>query len=179
MKTYCVSTNNSKLGHHSSIMLSWIPFHLECSLQNVQKEFIFFCISKFSLKDVYNCMTVSIRDAILGPHSSSWPFTDPPQVYWLPRLLSGKITWQCRKHGFDPWVRKIPRRKTWQLSLVFLPGESYGQRSLVGYSPWRCKEWDTTNATEHTSPWTPTHPGLSRFQITSLSSGGLQLIDIV
>ena len=32
---------------------------------------------------------------------------------------------------------------------VFLPGESYGQRSLVGYSPWGCKESDTTEMTEH------------------------------
>ena len=32
------------------------------------------------------------------------------------------------------WVRKIPWRRTWQCTLVFLPAESYGQRSLVGYS---------------------------------------------
>ena len=31
----------------------------------------------------------------------------------------------------------------------FLPGESHGQRSLVDYSPWGCKESDTTEATEH------------------------------
>ena len=33
---------------------------------------------------------------------------------------------------------KIPWRK-WQLTLVFLPGKSHGQRSLAGYSPWGCK----------------------------------------
>ena len=37
--------------------------------------------------------------------------------------------------GFDPWVRKIPWRRKWQPTPVFLPGESHGQRSLVGYSP--------------------------------------------
>ena len=37
--------------------------------------------------------------------------------------------------GFDPWARKIPWRRARQPSLVFLPGESHGQRSLVGYSP--------------------------------------------
>ena len=36
----------------------------------------------------------------------------------------------------DPWVRKIPWRKAWQLTPVFLPGESHGWRSLAGYSPW-------------------------------------------
>ena len=44
----------------------------------------------------------------------------------------------------DPWVRKIPWRRKWQPSLVFLPGESHGQRSLAGYSPWGCEESDTT-----------------------------------
>ena len=43
-----------------------------------------------------------------------------------------------------PWVRKIPERRKWQPTSVFLPGESYGQRSLVSYSPWSCKELDTT-----------------------------------
>ena len=47
-------------------------------------------------------------------------------------------------HGFNLWVRKIPWRRAWQPTLVFLPGESHGQRSLVGYSPWGRKESDTT-----------------------------------
>ena len=46
--------------------------------------------------------------------------------------------------GFNPWVRKIPWRRRWQPSPVFLPRESHGQRSLVGYSPWGHKESDTT-----------------------------------
>ena len=37
--------------------------------------------------------------------------------------------------GFDPWVGKIPWRRKWQPTPVFLPGESHGWRSLVGYSP--------------------------------------------
>ena len=44
---------------------------------------------------------------------------------------------------FNPWVRKIPWRKEWQPTPVFLPGESHGQRSLVGYSPWGRKETNT------------------------------------
>ena len=43
---------------------------------------------------------------------------------------------------FDPWVRKIPWRREWQPSPVFLPGESHGQRSLVGHRPWGLKELD-------------------------------------
>jgi len=46
------------------------------------------------------------------------------------------ICLQCRRPEFDSWVRKSPWRRTWQPAPVFLPGESHGQRSLVGYSPW-------------------------------------------
>ena len=45
---------------------------------------------------------------------------------------------------FNLWVRKIPWRRKWQPTPVFLPGESHGQRSLEGCSPWGCKESDTT-----------------------------------
>ena len=47
-------------------------------------------------------------------------------------------TCQCkrhRRHGFDPWVRKIPWRWAWQPTPAFLPGQSHGQRNLAGYSP--------------------------------------------
>ena len=46
--------------------------------------------------------------------------------------------------SFDPGVRKIPWRRKRQPTPVFLPRKSHGQRSLVGYSPWGCKELDTT-----------------------------------
>ena len=42
------------------------------------------------------------------------------------------------------WVGKIPWRREWQPTPVFLPGEFHGKRSLVGYSPWSHKESDTT-----------------------------------
>ena len=57
----------------------------------------------------------------------------------FPGGTSGKEpTCQCRRHkrcGFDPWVGKIPWRRERQPTPVFLPGESHGKRSLVGYSP--------------------------------------------
>ena len=57
---------------------------------------------------------------------------------------------QCRRRKrrqFNPWVRKIPWRRAWQPTQVFLPGESHGQRSLVGYRPWHYKELDMTKGT--------------------------------
>ena len=50
---------------------------------------------------------------------------------------------RSKRLGFNPWVSKIPRRRKWQSTPVFLPGESHGQRSLGVYSPWGCKELDT------------------------------------
>ena len=46
-----------------------------------------------------------------------------------------RICLQCRRPRFDSWVRKIPWRRTWQPTPVFLLGELHGQRSLVGCSP--------------------------------------------
>ena len=45
-----------------------------------------------------------------------------------------------RRHGFDPWIRKIPWRRKWQPAPVFLPGKYHGQRSLVDNSPRGSKE---------------------------------------
>ena len=45
-----------------------------------------------------------------------------------------------KRHGFNLWVQKIPWRRAWQPTPVFLPGESHGQWSLVGYSPRGGKE---------------------------------------
>ena len=52
-----------------------------------------------------------------------------------------------RDAGSVPWSGRSPGRRAWQSIPVFLPGESHGQRSLAGYSPWGCKESDMTEAT--------------------------------
>ena len=43
---------------------------------------------------------------------------------------------RCKRGGFNPWVEKIPWRRKWQHTPVFLPEKYHGQRSLAGYSPW-------------------------------------------
>ena len=66
----------------------------------------------------------------------------------FPGGASGKESvCQCRRHRrcrFNPWVRKIPWSRKWQLIPIFLPGKFHGQRSLIGYSQWSCQESDTT-----------------------------------
>ena len=48
---------------------------------------------------------------------------------------------ETQEMQFHPWVRKIPGRRSWQPSPVFLPGESHRQRNLVGCSPKVAKNW--------------------------------------
>ena len=67
----------------------------------------------------------------------------------FPGGTSGKeSTCQCRRYRFHPWVGKIPWRRKWQPTPVFLLGKSHRQRSLVGYSPWGRKELDMTEHTQ-------------------------------
>ena len=68
----------------------------------------------------------------------------PPSSLGFSGGASGKeLTCQCRRCKrlrFDPWIGKILWRRAWQPTWVFLPGESHGQRSLEGSSPWGPKE---------------------------------------
>ena len=84
---------------------------------------------------------------------SSLLYPQSPNYLGFPGGTSGKEpAYQCRRHerhGSDPWVGKIPWKRAWQPTSVFLPGESHGQRSLAGCSPRGCKESDTTEVTLH------------------------------
>ena len=64
----------------------------------------------------------------------------------FPSSSDGKsIHLQCGLGHINPWVGKIPLRRKWQLTPVFLPGEFHGQRSLVDYGPRGCKESNMTH----------------------------------
>ena len=55
---------------------------------------------------------------------------------------------RCRRSRLNPQVGKIPWRRKWQLTPVFLPGKSHGQRSVAGYSPWGRKRVGCNLATK-------------------------------
>ena len=75
-----------------------------------------------------------------------------PAAFNISYSSDGKsICLQCRRPGFDPWVGKIPWRRKWQPTPVFLPGKSHGSQSLLGYCPWGHKESDTTERLHFTS----------------------------
>ena len=70
-----------------------------------------------------------------------------------------RICSQCRRSRFNSWIGKIPRRRAWQLTPVYLPGEFHGQRNLVGYRSWGCRrvahDWVTNTSTFFHFSWLP------------------------
>ena len=111
--------------------------------------------SKFRLHGVYLPLTGDdkFEDLVLllsGPSLKSYYFS------YLNKQSIGRWGFPCgsavknlplmqeiQRHGFDPWVGKIPWRRKWQPTPEIWPWKSHGQRSLVGYSSWGCKELDT------------------------------------
>ena len=77
----------------------------------------------------------------------------------------------CRRHGFDPWVGKIPWRRKWQPTPVFLPGESHRRKSLVGYSPWVAKSWTRLSDFTSLSPIQRGFPGDSEGKEFTCNAG--------
>ena len=69
----------------------------------------------------------------------------------IPWWLRWRIFLQCRTPGFDSWVRKIPWRREWQPSSVFLPGESQGQRNSMELQRVRYNWATHTHTHTHTS----------------------------
>ena len=77
---------------------------------------------------------------------------------------------QCRRHRrpkFKPRLKKVPWRRKWQPTPEFLPGESHGQKRFAGYSPWGCKESDTT---EHAHTYSTTNVNINTSIIIPLVS---------
>ena len=84
-------------------------------------------------------------------YQGSLPSTIKSLIFVLASLVAQivKNLPATRKTWVDPWVEKIPWRREWQPTPIFLPGESHGQRSLVGYRPQGCKESDMTELLTH------------------------------
>ena len=75
-------------------------------------------------------------------------------LWWLSDKESVCQYRRLRRHRFDTWVGKIPWRRKWQLTVVFLCGKFCGQSSLAGYSPWGLKRVGHDLATKKTDQYT-------------------------
>ena len=123
-----VSTQSSSLLQGQSWCLDFSSFH----------PFSRKGLSAYLVPD--GCQALKTRRIRCSPYvQGAYSLVGLPM--WCP--VGKEPAYQCRRLSFDPWVGKIPWRKAWQPTPVFLPGESHGQRRLVGYHP-RChKESDT------------------------------------
>ena len=104
----------------------------------------------YYLNSIYCLISISypyISEKAMAPHSSTlaWkiPWTEEPGRLQSMGSLGVRHNWvtSLSLFSFMHWRRK------WQPTLVFLPGESQGQRSLVGCRLWGHTELDTTEAT--------------------------------
>ena len=121
---------------------TWINYNRRnCNLEENRKAHQIFTTihhtSKYKVQDYSN---ISESKKIMK--SSQFSLLDCLGLPWW--LRQWRICLQCRRPGFDSWVRNIPWRREWQPTSVFLPGEFHGQRSLAVYSPWGHRESDTT-----------------------------------
>ena len=100
---------------------------------------------KLSFQEKATMLSRGMKMVRGSPEVHCWAVSQESRCF--PGGTSGKEpACQCRRHkrcGFDPWVGKIPWRRTQQPTAVLLPGESHGQRRLVGYSPRGHKESNT------------------------------------
>ena len=86
---------------------------------------------------ILGCLSLSPNPAVLGISITM----DFIISWWISRKESAC---NAGDPGSIPGSGRFPWRRKWLPTPVFLPGEFHGQRSLVGYSPWGCKESDTT-----------------------------------
>ena len=163
------------------LCIQTLPFHLILSMT---------ASWNLLLPDGSPSVPFTVREWQPGMEPVPWTYFNPKhachrlfhtcQTVFFPGGASGKEpTCQCRRlkrRGFDPWAGTIPWRRKWYPTLVFLPEESHGQRSLGVYSLWVHKEstqlkqlskqaegFSTTNCTEHKTH-KQTKSGLARHQ---------------
>ena len=126
------------LGFHPVFLLLICGFH-------IQKIFIhFFSVISFLRIAAYatpECTTLA--PGLFQTEDNQGP-ADWGRAFCLPLNYL-----QCGKPGLDNWVGKIPWRREWQPTPVFLPGEFYEQRNLVGYTVHEIAESDMTEQLTH------------------------------
>ena len=131
-----------------TLLPSWPPGYSRCSYYQTYQE----TEGKETTDAVNRWRADREANGKCQGHKVTFVYILRKKQAWIPRWLSGKEpACQCRRHGFDPWVGKIPWRKKWLPTPVFLPRKSQGQRSLAGYRPWGHKRVRHDLVTEHTS----------------------------
>ena len=136
--------------------IRWLDSITNSNNMNLTKFWKLYAIYCIRIPYIYiNCMCMYTSHILydytsihIFTYSDTWTAVWGQHAMGLPRWHSGKeSTCQCRRckrRGFNPWVKKIPWRRKWQPSPVFLSEKFHGWRSLTEYSPWGHKESDMT-----------------------------------
>ena len=119
-----------KLATHTLLSFQGFTFPFECDFINIFRE-------QFVIQ----------RPMIWYRNETNFPFSS--LSFWVSQvvLVKKNLLANMQEKQVRSRVGKIPWRRAWRPTPVFLLGESYRQRSLVGYSPWGHKESDMTEAT--------------------------------
>ena len=125
-----VAKSWTRLSTHAHILkIYWICYSIASILC-----FGFFCSRSYEILAPSPGIKPTLS-ALEGPGKSRVCCSKPPSTASLVAQMVKNLP-GCWRPGFSPWVGKIPWRREWQPTPIFLPGESHGQRSLMGYSPW-------------------------------------------
>ena len=136
---------------NESVLLTRWPkdwsFSFSTSPSNEYSELISFTMDWLDLLAVQGTLKSLLQHHSSKAITANLITTNPKCVGFPGGSVVKKESEQCRRCGFDPWIRKtpFPWGRKWQPTPVFLPGKFHRQRSLMGYSPWVHKKSDMTN----------------------------------
>ena len=126
-------------------MLSFKPTFSLSSFTFIKRLFSSYSLSAIRVvSSAYLWLLTVLLTVLIPACTSSVLALHISHLAWQRRL---RICLQCRRPELDPRVRTIPWRRAWQPTPVFWPGESHGQRNLVGYSSQGCRESNMTEVT--------------------------------
>ena len=147
-RTLCDPTDRSPPGSSVHVILQarileWVavPFSRGSSQPRDQTQISCIVSRFFTIWAAREVPGVSVK-SLLSLSSEPLPSNHSNGLPWW--LRSEESTCQYRRRRFNPWVGKIPWRREWQPTPVFLPGKSHGPGKLASWSPWGCKESDMT-----------------------------------
>ena len=132
----------------SSRCTTWCkPSYLACIHHQLQTVSLFTLHSQYEEEKWHSRLSCN-QSLILNIISPLFSLYSQPKNRGISQWLRGK-EFACQAGnrenvGSIPGLGRTPWRRKWQPTPVVLPEKSHRQRSLVGYSPWNCKEWDTT-----------------------------------
>ena len=112
------SMGSQKVGHDWATELSW------SFMTTLQDRYYHLHFKKKEITTLRNYIQINVAQLV----------KDLPAVQETTGNTRDGL--QCRRPGSHPWVRKIPCRRKWQPTPVFLPGKSHGQKNSLGYHTW-------------------------------------------